>query len=226
MKYTIFFIFVCIGLQLQAQTALPIPQGLTASYKKYHNRIELKWEATAAGHRYIIWRSTRNIRAFTRLDTVQQNRYIDRNNLRASTDYVYQVQALAGNGTVSDASAEAVGALLVIADGLTPGKDSISLNHCIVVTPTEVKATPSIFVFRFLLEQRCAQLSGKGAFQLYYSTDTLLDQQDTLLARQNILLSRSRGALTARRKQLPAEGYLLLLIVADEKTMLVYSRIE
>lgn len=226
MKYLYFFLFFFAGHFLSAQTTPATPTGLTASYKKYHNRIELSWRATAPDHRYIVVRSTRSPRSVLYLDTVQQNRYIDRNNLRASTDYVYRVQALAPNGTVSNPSDEAVGALLVIAEGSTTGKDSLNLDQCLSVTPTEVKVTPSVYVFRFLLEKRCSKLPDTAAFRLYLSTDAQLDDADTLLERQNIRLSGTRGALTARRRQLPATGYLLLLITANDKTMLVSGVIK
>jgi hypothetical protein len=221
-----FFLFFFAGHFLAAQTTPATPTGLTASYKKYHNRIELSWRATAPDHRYIIIRSTRVPRSVTYLDTVQQNRYIDRNNLRASTDYVYRVQALAANGAVSTPSDEAVGALLVIAEGNTTGKDSLDLDQCLSVTPTEVKVTPSVYVFRFLMEKRCPKLPDTAAFRLYLSSDAQLDDTDTLLERQNVRLSNRRGAITARRQQLPATGYLLLLITANDKTMLVVGEMS
>ncbi len=216
-----FFLFFFAGHFLSAQTTPATPAGLTASYKKYHNRIELSWRATAPDHRYIIVRSTRSPRSVTYLDTVDQNRYIDRNNLRGSTDYVYRVQAMGANGSVSAPSEEAVGALLVIAEGNTPGKDSIRLEDCLTITPTEVKATPSVYVFRFLMKKHCSTLPDTAAFRLYFSTDAQLDDADTLLERQNIRLSGNRGALTARRQQLPATGYLLLLVTANDQTVLV-----
>jgi hypothetical protein len=204
-----------IGLfELATVSASAQPGALTASYKKYPNRIELTWQATAAADAYIVQRRERTQKAFTAIDTVAQNRYVDRNNLRTNTDYIYCVRSFEPNGRVSTPSAEAVGALLSVADPQITRKDTLSLEDCLRFSITDAKITGSLAALRFLVRSGCPPPTD-ALITLYHSADAAPDDADLLLTRQSFDLRRTRGALTARHTGPLSPGYLLLKVEAN-----------
>lgn len=224
-KYACFYTLCFLSISSFAQQAF-VPAKVSASYKKYPNRIELSWQATAADHQYIVQRRERTQKFFARIDTVAQNRYVDRNKLQVNTDYVYCVQALPPNGTASAPSAEAIGALLAVAADKNTLKDTMPLSSCIPLRIMEAKASAQYFVLKFLVAPAaCADLQ-VAQLSLYHSADALLDDQDRFLARQSFLLSRTRGALTAKQQGGPAQGYLLLRVEAKGREFTLSSKIE
>jgi hypothetical protein len=224
LKYAFLFIICLLSIFTHAQQAA-IPSKLSASYKKYHNRIELTWQATATDHRYIVQRRERAKKAFTPIDTVAQNRYVDRNKLRVNTDYFYCIQSVEATGAVSLPSEEAMGALLGVAEGKDARKDSLSLENCIHINITEAKASAKFFALKFLAQPACpapktAQLT------LYRSDDAILDDSDRFLLRQAFNFSRTRGALTAKNTGETTRGYLILKVESNGDGFVVSGKIE
>lgn len=196
-----------------AQQLVP-PTQLSATYKKYTNRIELTWPATASDHRYIIKRREPQQKHSVAIDTVPQNRYVDRNNLKANTDYVYCIQSVASTGATSMPSTEATGALLGVAGGHDAPPDSLMLERCVQITVLEAKTTGRLWVFKFLARNTCPSIKSVQC-ALYHSNDASLSADDTLLAQQPFNLSRTRGALTARNNSAPSTGFLLLKVAFE-----------
>lgn len=196
-----------------AQQPAP-PAQLSATYKKYTNRIELTWAATAADHRYIVKRREARQKHSVSIDTVPQNRYVDRNNLKTNTDYLYCVQSVASTGAASTPSTEATGALLSVAGDRDAQPDSLLLERCVKITVLEGKTTGRLWVFKFLSRNTCPSVKSVQC-TLYHSNDAVLDENDTLLAQQPFNLSRTRGVLTARNNLASPTGFLLLKVASE-----------
>lgn len=213
-KYAYIIILLSCAVSTLAQS-ITTPTQLSASYKKYPNRIDLTWQATGSNHTYIIQRRARANKSFVLLDTVAQNRYVDRNKLITNTEYLYRVQSVDANGVASAPSKEAVGALLIMADGKNPvQKDSMILENCIKVTISDAKVTTAFFMLKFLMSAKC-NVPKSVQLSLYHSTDEVLDDADTFLVRQSFQTSRSRGSLTAKNVGAVTDGYLLLYVEAN-----------
>jgi hypothetical protein len=224
-KYAYIIILLSSATATLAQSIIT-PTQLSASYKKYPNRIDLTWQATGANHTYIIQRRTRASKSFVQIDTVAQNRYVDRNKLTTNTDYLYRVQSVDANGAASAPSKEAVGALLIMADGKNPvQKDSILLENCMKLTITDAKVTTAFFVLKFLMSSSC-NLPKSAQLSLYHSADEVLDDADAFLVRQSFQTSRSRGSMTAKNVAGVTEGYLLLHVEANGGGFTVGQRIK
>ena len=207
-KVACFLLFHLVAANAVAQ-ATASPTGLTATYKKYVNRIELIWQATGSNQRYIIQRSEGGKHHFQHLDTIAQNRYVDRNKLKVNTDYLYSVLSLDPNGMVSAPSNVAVGALLAVADGnIGMSGDSTLLGDCLKIDFTEIKVLPRHFLLKFLAKSNCAQMD-MAQLTLFWSPDPQLDPTDQVLATQLFNLTRTRGALSGINKG-AGKGYLLL----------------
>jgi hypothetical protein len=223
-KYGCFFIFFAVSAVLTAQEAI-VPTKLSASYKKYPNRIELIWQATAPNSKYIIQRREQHQKKFTAIDTVVQNRYVDRNNLRANMDYFYCVQSVLQNGAVSLPSEEAAGALMGVAGGKNDHKDSLHIQDCLHLNITEAKTRNQVFVVKFLANATCS-MPNTAQLTLYYSPDAAWDSSDIFLTQQSFDLFRKRGAMTAKNEAKITNGYLILKVSANETSFTVAQKIE
>jgi hypothetical protein len=224
-KYAYIIIFLSCAVATFAQS-ITTPTQLSASYKKYPNRIDLTWQATGTNHTYIIQRRTRANKSFVLLDTVAQNRYVDRNKLSTNTDYLYRVQSVDPNGVASAPSKEAVGALLIMADGKNPvQKDSFLLENCIKVTITDSKVSTAFFMLKFLMSSKC-NVPKSVQLSLYHSADEVLDDADAFLVRQSLQISRSRGSLTAKNVAAVTDGYLLLYVEANGQGFMVSRKVK
>ncbi len=214
-KYLLGFILLWVPFCAFTQVPLP-PAQVSATYKKYTNRIELSWSATAKEDRYIIKRRELTQQNLIVIDTVPQNRYVDRNKLKANTDYLYCIQALTQAGITSAPSVEAKGSLLVVAGGHTAIQDSVTLSDCVEFTLVEAKATTRFWTLKFLARKTCSAIENV-ACTLYHSTDNLLDENDTLLLEKSFNLSRTRGAMTAPNDTSKRTGYLLLKVAWNDQ---------
>jgi hypothetical protein len=224
-KYAYIIILLSCAVSTLAQS-ITTPTQLSASYKKYPNRIDLTWQATGSNHTYIIQRRARANKSFVLLDTVAQNRYVDRNKLITNTEYLYRVQSVDANGVASAPSKEAVGALLIMADGKNPvQKDSLQLENCLKVSITDAKVTTAYFVLKFLMAAKC-NVPKSVQLSLYHSTDEVLDDADTFLVRQSFQTSRSRGSLTAKNVGAVTDGYLLLYVEGNGQGFMVSRKFK
>jgi hypothetical protein len=224
-KYAYIIIFLSCAVSTLAQS-ITTPTQLSASYKKYPNRIDLTWQATGSNHTYIIQRRARASKSFVLLDTVAQNRYVDRNKLTTNTEYLYRVQSVDANGAASAPSKEAVGALLIMADGKNPvQKDSMLLENCIKVTLTDAKVSTAFFMLKFLMSSKC-NVPKSVQLSLYHSADEVLDDADAFLVRQSLQTSRSRGSLTAKNVAAVTDGYLLLYVEANGQGFMVSRKVK
>jgi hypothetical protein len=220
-----FFLFFLFSKIIFAQS-LATPSDLSVSYKKYTNRIELTWQATAIDHHYIILRKERSKTSFSPLDTVRQNRYVDRKNLHNNTEYVYQVQSVEPSGTTSAPSKNGVGALLVVADGNLAVKDSFQLKNCLNLTITEAKLSRNYLALRFLSASTCNNLTATQ-LSMYHSKDAILDDGDVLLTQKPFDLTRKRGALTAKNTLEKSNlAFLILQINSENGSFYVAKKIE
>lgn len=201
-------------MHLLPGVALSQPSGLSASYKKYANRIELRWEANGTQHRYIIQRREKTQKAFTAIDTVAQNRYIDRNRLRANMEYYYRVQSISPDGITSAPGKEAVGALLVMANEHRTGQDTAASGQCLQLRFAGTKATATLYSVRFMAEYACT-VANAATITLYYSEDDTLDPHDTILAQQSFAPPRSRGAFAVRNSTGATKGFAVLKVESE-----------
>lgn len=224
-KHLLIFVLSIGFLQVMAQSTT-IPLGLSASYKKYTNRIELSWKATAAQDKYIIHRRERQQKAFSAIDTITQNRYVDRNKLRTSTDYIYRVQAVNPQGVASDFSTEATGALLTIAGGNIPGqKDSLQQANCIDLKFTESRVSETRIAAKFLVQHHCSSIK-TAQLTLLRSDNEVLDETDEVISSQSFKLSRTRGALAGTNTSGNTSGYLIIKIDTEAGETLVIQKVE
>lgn len=224
-KHLLLFVFSIGFLPIMAQSTTA-PAGLSASYKKYANRIELSWKATAAQDKYIVHRRERQQKAFTPIDTIAQNRYVDRNKLRASTDYIYRVQAVNAQGIASELSTEATGALLTIAGGSNPGqKDTLQQANCIDLKFTDARITEARIAAKFLVKHNCAAIK-TAQITLLRSDNEVLDDTDEVISSQSFKLSRTRGALAGANISGKTNGYLIAKITTEAGETLVVQKVE
>lgn len=201
-----FFIWVGLVQMAYAQT----PTHLVASYRKYHNRIELTWQATGSDHLYVVQRRESARKAFVLLDTVLHNRYVDRNGLQANMDYWYCVQSILPNGQRSARSVEAKGAILAVANGRLGSVDSAQQAPiCMQFTVIEAKCTAKTLSFVFLAKPICTQPAAVP-LTFYFSEDGVLDDKDTPLGKQVFAATRRRGAFNAPNAKQIRTGYLLM----------------
>lgn len=206
---------ILLGLMhLLPGVALSQPSELSASYKKYANRIELSWEANGAQHHYIIQRREKTQKTFTAIDTVAQNRYIDRNRLRANMEYYYRVQSVSPEGTASAPSKEAVGALLVMANEHKTGQDTAASGQCLQLRFSATKATSTLYSVRFMAEYTCT-VDNAATITLYRSDDDVLDTHDSILAQQSFAPPRSRGAFAVRNSTGATKGFAILKVESE-----------
>lgn len=228
MKWTLALSLACclFACRLTAQQT-PVPAKVSASYQKYPNRIELSWQATGPDHRYIVRRRERAQAAFSAIDTVAQNRYIDRNKLRYNTDYVYAIQSVTTGGQTSPLSREAIGALLNVANQHAAPVDSLVADSaCLSLRLTDLKSTGQIWALRFGAQSRCRN-TATAQLSLYWSANAALDSADLLLKRQDFPLTRTRGAITAAKPATNTPGFLLLKVdMAGSQPMLLVRRAE
>lgn len=224
---TLFVAALCAAIFLQAQAPVVTTQ-LSASYRKYTNRIELMWTAAPANQRYIVLRRDKRQTSFKAIDTVAQNRYVDRRDLRTDTDYWYRVQAVNTDGTASVLSPEAVGALLTVAEIQNRAKDTLQLKDCADLKVTDAKSTATFWAVKYLMRVRCtSQLPDTLQLTLFYSPDATLDDTDVVLARQSVELRRTRGAITVpNADKRPASGHLFVRIEAGTATLVQGKKIE
>ncbi len=87
----------------------PPPDGVTASYDQYMDKIRVSWNEVSGARRYEIWRSTSEQGNYTMIGSVEASvtSYDDRN-VEAGRDYYYRVKACNRFGC-SDFSAAARG---------------------------------------------------------------------------------------------------------------------
>ena len=225
-KNNCFSIFLFISTVIVAQKPA-IPVGFSASYQKYNNRIELTWQATAANHLYKIFRREQVKKSFELIDSVSQNRYVDRKGLRMKTSYIYRIRAVTPNGSVSELSNEATGALLLVASDIDTSitVNTQRLKNCVDVTLIEGKASPKSFTIKFSVASKCDIPKGVQ-LTLYRSDDALLDAQDDFLSQQSFDLTRTRGALVSNNNGEQIKGYFLLKVETNEDSFIVVRKIE
>lgn len=205
---------LCSALHKGAAQQVAAPQGLTVSYRKYVNRIELLWKPSGASCQYIVQRREAAAKIFFSIDTVAQNRYVDRKNLRVETDYYYRVMSLESDGRVSAPGQEVRGALMGIADDRKSLRDTVFLKDCLSFRVLEGKITQQFIALTFTAASSCAIIK-QADLMLYHSADAVLDDTDALLTQQKFLLSRTRGAVTTPNTgKIPASGYLILRAAA------------
>jgi hypothetical protein len=200
------------------------PMGLSASYKRYVNRIELTWQVSSAKHRYAVQRREKTSKSFVSIDTVAQNRYVDRKKLRGNTDYVYRVQSMDDNGAVSLPSNEAVGALMAVADGHETDMDPIPLEHCVQVQFETATLNNKVCAAKIQANTPCA-FSPTLQLSLFLSRDVNLDETDIFLSSQRFDPARKRAALSTKNKWGHFQGYFLLRVEANGQTYLVSKQV-
>jgi hypothetical protein len=223
-KYTCLLAFCCFSTALLAQKPMP-PMNLLASYQKYTNRIELAWVAPSVNYQYRVYRKEKGKKTFDLMGSVEQNRYIDRNQLHTNTDYTYYICSVNNSGAESDKSNEAVGAIRVVATQAHPVDTSQSLQECMDVSLTESKFTNAQFVLRFLTTTKCT-LTKPMQLTLYRSDDAALDTADNFLHQEPFNIAQKRGALVVKNNGEATMGYLLLKISTEVDSFVVARKIE
>jgi hypothetical protein len=225
-KTTSALIFLFIASSLSAQKPIA-PSGLAASFKKFNNRIELTWNATDANHQYKIFRAEQAKKTFEAVATVNQNRFVDRNNLEFNKSYLYRVKALAPDGSLSDDSNQAVGALVVLAmlPDFSQTNTPQPLEDCISVNLSAAKATAQSFALKFIVSTNC-DMPKAVQMTLYRSDDATFDEKDDFIIQESFDLSRKRGVLTAKNQGETTTGYLLLKVETPEESFIVARKIE
>ena len=224
-----FFLFFLGLTTLLAQKSVA-PSHLNASYQKYANRIELTWQAHAPNQRFRIFRTEGTKGRTVLLDSVRQNRYVDRIRLKSGVGYSYQVRSVAPDGALSDASNRAVGALLIVANGHDSSSLSLAprslLKDCLTAQITEGVARPDFFAVKFAVQyDKDCSPEKMVHIKLFRSDNDTLDVADQFLSEQTFELIRTRGALTTKNNGEPLTGYFLLKIEKGEESVLVTQKI-
>lgn len=226
-KNICFFLFFFISTFAMAQKPAA-PTNLSASYRKFPDRIELEWKTTLTNHEYKIYRKAKGKKSFDTIGSVKQNRYIDRDRkeLRPNVSYIYCVQVVTPKGLVSDMSNEDTGALLLVASE----KDSAALpkqqlRGCIDINLIDSKFMSQNFILRFLVASKCSSLK-TVQLTLFRSDDTVLDSTDNFLSEKTLDLARTRDSFTAKNNGEPTTGYLILKVATNEDSFTVFRKIE
>lgn len=223
-KDLLLLIFLLSTAVLMAQKPAT-PTNLGASYQKYNNRIELNWRAKDSCK---IYRREKTKKAFDLIGAVKLNWYVDKKDLKSNVAYVYYVQAVANNGSVSDKSNESTGALLIVASD----KDSTisvtppSVKDCIEATLTQSKFASQNFILKFLVASKCSLLK-TVQLRLYRSDDDVLnDGKDNFLSEETFDLTQGRGSFVIKNNGEPKTGYLILKVATNEGSFTVARKIE
>jgi hypothetical protein len=224
-KNTCFFIFLFISTLSLAQKPAA-PTNLKASYQKFPDRIELEWKTTVNNHQYKIYRGEKGKKPPVLIDSVNQNRYVDRKGLRVNIPYIYRVRTISPQGLVSDMSNEDTGALLLVASE----KDSAALpkqqlKDCIDINLIESKFMSQNFILKFLVANKCSSLK-TVQLTLFRSDDIVLDSTDNFLSEKTLDLARNRDSFTAKNNGEPKTGYLILKVATNEDSFTVVRKIE
>jgi hypothetical protein len=225
-KNIVFFIILFVSTITVAQKPAA-PTQLEASFQKYPNRIELKWKVATANPQYKIYRRDKTKKKFELIDSVNQNRYIDKKDLKPNTLYTYHVRAVGEKGKVSDKSKEAIGALLTVAsekDTSLP-VSPVSIKDCIEVTITQSKFVSQNFIFKFLLAFKC-DTPPSVQLDLFRSNDDKLDEHDNLLSQEILKLPANRHSISVKNNGEPTTGFLLLKISTPTNSFVVAKKIE
>ncbi len=223
--YSCFFLTVFISAALIAQQP-PAPTQLSASYQKYTNRIELSWQGAADVHHYNIYRSEQTKKRFELIDSVNQNRFVDRKSLKYYTSYIYHVRAIANN-SVSDMSNEATGALLAIANKHDTSLSTTTppLKDCLDITLTQTRFVSDNFIARYSVTVKSEALQSVQ-LTLYRSNDSILDEQDNFLTQETLSLPSTKGAIISKNNGEPTKGFLILKIATEVDSFVVARKIE
>jgi hypothetical protein len=164
---------------------------------------------------------------FDTIGTVEQNRCVDKKDLKSNIEYVYLVEAVSKKGKVSDKSNEAIGALLPVASE----KDSLmsvtppSVKDCIEVKLTQSKFVSQHFIVAYSITIKC-ETPPSVQLALYRSDDAQWDEKDNLLTRDTLVLPASRGSLKAKNNGEPTTGFLLLKVSTNEDSFVAAKKIE
>lgn len=221
-----FFIILFISTITVAQKPTT-PVNLSATYQKYTNRIELTWQVPSANHQYKIYRHEKKKKRFDLIDSVNQNRYVDKKDLKPNTEYTYHVRAIGEKGKVSEKSNEAVGALLTVASekDTSLSVNPVLIKDCIEATITQSKFVSQNFIFKFLLAFKC-DTPPSVQLDLFRSNDDKLDEQDNLLSQETLKLPANRHSISVKNNGEPTTGFLLLKISTPIDSFVVAKKIE